>query len=104
VIKRFPQLSLELISEKENQHAIQQAVAAYVAIQEERRRQRTGEVLRELFATQPGHFLVGNRYKVDLEAGTCTCPDFRRMYTDEYPIRCKHLLAAEQLVKNIEGT
>ena len=96
-LKRFPQLTLELIPLQDNHHAAQMAAAAYVAAQEERRRRRAAEVVGELYAGRPGLYWVGNRYQVDLEAGTCTCPDYKQMHTEEYPIRCKHLLAAAQL-------
>ena len=96
-LKKFPLLALELIPLQKNHHAAQMAAAAYVAAQEERRRQRAVEVVGELYPGRPGRYWVGNRYQVDLEAGTCTCPDFKQMHTEEYPIRCKHLLAAAQL-------
>jgi ribonuclease HI len=96
LVKRFPQLTLKLISRQENRRAGQLAAAAYVAFQEDRRRERAAEVVDELQRVKPEIYLVGERYKVDLAAGTCTCPDFRRMHTERYPIRCKHLLAAQQ--------
>jgi predicted nucleic acid-binding Zn finger protein len=94
---RFPQLELKLISTQENRNAVERAAAIYVKVQEQRRRQRAAEVVGELYQARPGHFWVGNRYRVNLEAGTCTCPDFRQMHTDRYPIRCKHLLAALEI-------
>ncbi len=96
LVKRFPQLTLKLISPQENRRAGQLAAAAYVAFQEDRRRERAAEVVDELQQVKAGIYLVGERYRVDLAAGTCTCPDFRRMHTERYPIRCKHLLAAQQ--------
>jgi hypothetical protein len=92
-----PQLTLKMIPQHENSRAVQLAVNAYVAAQEARRRQRASEVLPELSPAEPGVYLVGDRYQVDLVAGTCTCPDFRQMHTQQYPIRCKHLLAALEL-------
>jgi ribonuclease HI len=96
LVKRFPQLTLKLISRQENRRASQLAAAAYVAFQEDRRRRRAAEIVDELQRIEAKIYLVGERYKVDLAAGTCTCPDFRRMHTERYPIRCKHLLAAQQ--------
>lgn len=94
-----PHLTVELISPHENSRAAQLAVNAYVAAQEARRQRRASEVLSDLRPAQPGSYMVGDRYKVDLAAGTCTCPDFRQMHTQQYPIRCKHLLAAIVLEK-----
>jgi hypothetical protein len=96
LIKRFPQLTLRLISRQKNRRARRLAAAAYVAFQEDRRRQRAAGVVGELQRVDAEIYLVGDRYKVDLATGTCTCPDFRRMHTEKYPIRCKHLLAAQQ--------
>lgn len=96
LVKRFPQLTFKLISAQENRRAGRLAAAAYVAYQEDRRRQRAAGVVDELHRAKAGIYLVGERYKVDLAAGTCTCPDFRRMHTEKYPVRCKHLLAAQQ--------
>ncbi len=95
-LRLFSQLSLESISEQVNDHAVRLAAGAYVAVQEEQRLQRAPAVLRELRPAGQDIYLVGDRYRVDLTAGTCTCPDFRTMHSDQYPIRCKHLLAALQ--------
>jgi hypothetical protein len=102
-VGQCPQFTLKLILPHENSRAVQQAVNAYVAAQEARRRQRASEVIPELSPAEPGVYLVGDRYTVDLEAGTCTCPDFRQMHTQQYPIRCKHLLAAIALVQQDAG-
>ncbi len=96
IVRLFSQLSLKSISEQVNDHAVGLAAGAYVAAQEEQRLQRVPAVLRELRRARPDIYLVGDRYQVDLAAGTCTCPDFRTMHSDQYPIRCKHLLAALQ--------
>lgn len=96
IVRLFSQLSLKSISEQVNDHAVRLAAGAYVAAQEDKRLQRVPAVLRELRPAGPDIFLVGDRYQVDLAAGTCTCPDFRTMHSDQYPIRCKHLLAALQ--------
>jgi ribonuclease HI len=91
------QLTLKLISPHENSRAVQLAANAYVKAQEARRKERAAEVIPELSLAQPGVYMVGDRYRVDLAAGTCTCPDYRQMHTQQYPIRCKHLLAAISL-------
>jgi ribonuclease HI len=101
-LDRFSQLQLDLVPIHENLDAAEQASAAYVSVQEERRRQRSAKVQSELYQIRPGHYWVGNRYQVDLEAGTCTCPDFRQIHSDEYPIRCKHLLAADALNRQVK--
>jgi ribonuclease HI len=99
-VGQCPQLTLKLIPPHENSRAVQLAANAYVTAQEARRRQRASEVLPELSRAEPGVYWVGDRYRVDLEAGTCTCPDFRQVHTQKYPIRCKHLLAAISLEKD----
>lgn len=95
VVGRFPQLEVDVAPPDKTIDAFEKASAAYVSVQEDRRRQRVPEVLNELYQIKPGHYWVGNRFQVNLEAGTCTCPDFRQNHTEKYPIRCKHLLAAE---------
>lgn len=92
-----PLLTLRFIHLENNDRAVQLAIDAYVAAQESRRMERISPILRELRQIGPKLFLVGDRYRVDLEAGTCTCPDFIRVHSDRYPIRCKHLLAALNL-------
>jgi len=99
-VEQCSQLTLKLIPPHENGRAVQLAANAYVAAQEARRRQRASEVIPQLSLAQPGVYLVGDRYRVNLEAGTCTCPDFKQMHTQQYPIRCKHLLAASSLEKS----
>lgn len=90
-----PQMALELVSEERNRPAIDRATEGWVAFQETQRRERAQAVLQELRQVGPGLYLVGDRYRVDLAAGQCTCPDFRRWQRENYPVRCKHLLAAE---------
>jgi ribonuclease HI len=99
----FRQLSLELVTEEENSDAVRLAAAAYVTLLEARRLPRVPDVLAELLPTGSQQFLVGERYRVDLAAGTCTCPDFRRMHTEQHPVRCKHLLAALQHTRAHRG-
>jgi len=101
LLQRFPQLTLKYRPLPADSRVSKLAAKAYVAAQEAKRRQRTAEVIRELQAVGPQQYLVGDRYKVDLAAGTCTCPDFRRMHTQLYPIRCKHLLAAAQIAAKL---
>jgi hypothetical protein len=96
-LARFPQHTLQLIAAERNVQAIEAADEAFVAAQEAERLARVPEVLPELIALAPTLYLVGDRYRVDLAAGTCTCPDFRTVHTVRHPIRCKHLLAALQL-------
>ena len=95
-MRRFSQLELKMITPGSNQHASQLAAEAYVNAQEESRRRRVPAVLPDLTRVGDGVFRVGDRYTVDLNAGTCTCPDFHQMHTARFPIRCKHLLAAIQ--------
>ncbi len=102
-IGQCPQFTLKLIAPHENARAVQLAASAYVMAQEARRRQRASEVIPELTLAQPGVYLVGDRYRVDLESGTCSCPDFRQVHTQQYPIRCKHLLAAIALAQEDAG-
>jgi predicted nucleic acid-binding Zn finger protein len=97
----FPQHSLQLIPEAHNRQAIQAADEAYVKAQEAERLARVAEVLPELRHTGGGLYMVGKRYRVDLEAGTCSCPDFARVHSERHPIRCKHLLAARQAAGTI---
>lgn len=99
----FRQLSLELVSEEENSGAARLAAGAYVTLLEARRLRRVPDVLAELLPAGSQQFLVGERYRVDLAAGTCTCPDFRRMHSELYPVRCKHLLAALQHTRAHRG-
>lgn len=91
---QFPQLAIKLIDRSQNKKSVDLALQAYVSAQETERMLRVPEVLPELTRIGPYEFLVGDRYKVNIQDGTCTCPDFRRTHNDEYPIRCKHLLAA----------
>ena len=100
---RFDKLELRLISEQANALAVGQAERAYVTAQENRRRARAPEVLPELHYVEPGLYLVGQRYKVNLRDGTCSCPDFQRMHSDRYPIRCKHLLAVIEAAQDRGG-
>jgi hypothetical protein len=96
-LARFPQHALHLIAPERNVQAIEAADEAFVAAQEAERLARAAEVLPELRPAGPAIYLVGDRYRVDLAAGTCTCPDFRAVHTERHPVRCKHLLAALQL-------
>ena len=62
------------------------------------RRERAKRISRErIEKTGEGIFRVtgsrGVRYRVDLKAETCSCPDYRRHRKDRIPIRCKHILA-----------
>jgi len=102
-MRLFPQFTLKLISRQNNGRAARLAADAYIAAQEAKRLRRVPAVLRELRPVGPNLYLVGDRYKVDLAAGTCACPDFRRMHTEQYPIRCKHLLAALQASSGVTG-
>ena len=90
-----PNFKLALVSGERNVLAAEAATEAWVAFQQTERRERALAVLQELTQVSPTTFLVGDRYKVDLAAGTCSCPDFRRWQRENYPVRCKHLLAAE---------
>jgi hypothetical protein len=92
----FPQHSLQLIPETRNRQAIEAADDAYVEAQEAERLARVAEVLPELQHAGGAIYMVGDRYRVDIEAGTCSCPDFR-VHSERHPIRCKHLLAALQM-------
>jgi hypothetical protein len=96
-LARCPHHALQLIAADRNVQAIGAADDAFVAAQEAERLARAPEVLPELHPVGPYLYLVGDRYRVDLAAGTCTCPDFRTVHTERHPIRCKHLLAALQL-------
>lgn len=96
-ISLSPQLSLQFIPPENNERATQLAIDAYVGAQESRRMARVSSTLPELRQIGPNLFMVGDRYRVDLKAGTCTCPDFKRIHTDRHPVRCKHLLAAFSL-------
>lgn len=100
MMRLCPLLELCLVAEEQNGRAIELALAAYVEGQEARRLARTDEVLKELLLVQPGVYLVGDRYRVDLEGGTCTCPDFTANQRRNLPIRCKHLLAAIRSAKD----
>lgn len=93
----FPNHTLQLIPAERNNQAIQAADDAYVSAQEAERLARVAEVLPELQPAGPGLYRVGDRYWVDLQAGTCTCPDFRQVHSERRPIRCKHILAALQV-------
>ncbi len=93
-LNRFPQLELRLTPPRPDGPAALRARQAYVEAEEAQRNARIPEVLLELHPAGPGRFRVGDRYTVDLSAGTCSCPDFGRVHSDRYPIRCKHLLAA----------
>jgi hypothetical protein len=97
----FPQQTLQLMAQERNSQAIAAADQAYVSAQEAGRLARAAEVLPELRPAGPDLYLVGQRYRVDLAAGTCNCPDFRRVHTERHPVRCKHLLAALQLTGNL---
>ncbi len=82
------------IPREQNEEADALSVAAYVAEQERKRWERAASVTLEKVGA--GQFVANGKYSVDTQAGTCTCPDFRGRHTARYPIRCKHLLAAEQ--------
>jgi len=98
-----PQQTLQLMAEGRTGEAIAAADRAYVRAQEAGRRARAAEVVAELRPAGPDLYLVGRRYRVDLAAGTCSCPDFRRVHTERHPVRCKHLLAALQLADGPEA-
>jgi hypothetical protein len=102
-IAQFSQLSIQLVNLSNNRKAIELAVNAYVNAQELQRMKRVPEVLSELRRIGPQTFLVGDRYRVDLQTGICTCPDFQRIHSSIYPVRCKHLLAAIQFQNEQDG-
>jgi len=97
LLHEFSDLEFKLVDLSRNARAVQLAVEGYVNALERRRRARTRDVIPQLEPCGPHQYRVGDRYRVDLEAGTCTCPDFRRWHTGRFPIRCKHILAALEL-------
>jgi hypothetical protein len=102
-LARFPQHALQLVPTGQNQQAMLAADQAFVEAQEADRRIRAAEVIPELRSVGSGVYRVGDRYRVDLAAGTCSCPDFRQVHSERHPIRCKHLLAAWQVANEAQG-
>jgi len=70
---------------------------SWLAYEEEKRRAKVPEVLPRLQPLGDGMYSVGGVYVVDAHAGRCTCPDFVKRHTENFPLRCKHLLAAEEM-------
>jgi len=70
--------------------------AEALAEAEEKRWAKVPEVLPRLQPLGDGAYSVGGVYVVDVHAGRCTCPDFTKRHTADFPLRCKHLLAAEE--------
>ena len=75
--------------------------AEALAEAEEKRRAKVPEVLPRLQPLGDGVYSVGGVYVVDVHAGRCTCPDFVKRHTENFPLRCKHLLAAEEKEKTM---
>ena len=74
--------------------------AEALASEEEKRRAKVPEVLPRLQSLGDGMYSVAGVYVVDAHAGRCTCPDFVKRHTENFPLRCKHLLAAEEKEKS----
>jgi len=86
------------VPREQNQEADALSVKAYVEYQEANRYARIADVLPRMRRLGPGHYVVqarGKTYQVNLWTGTCTCPDFKKMHSRRFPIRCKHILAAQ---------
>ena len=77
--------------------------AEALAEAEEKRRAKVPEVLPRLQPLGDGVYSVGGVYVMDIHAGRCTCPDFVRRHTEDFPLRCKHLLAAGEAERRADA-
>ena len=87
---QFRRIRFVWVPREQNEEADTLSVAAYVEVQEKKRRDCVAAVTLE--KREPSRFLTNGKYLVNTEVGACTCPDFRRRHTVRFSIRCKHLL------------
>jgi len=91
------------VSREENEAADALSVEAYVEYQESKRWARVAGVVGRLSEVGDGLYQVQAEptpYVVDLREGRCTCPDFRKLNSQRFSIRCKHILAALEVERN----
>jgi len=94
------------VPRERNEAADRLSVQAYVDYQESKRRARTAGVLPRLSKMGDALYQVQAQptpYLVDLEEGTCTCPDFRKPNSQRFSVRCKHVLAALEMEEAKDG-
>lgn len=94
LLDSFDAYQTSWIPREENERADALSVRAYVETLEAERAGRTDEV--SLVYLDKGLYLVNGRYTVDLVLRTCECPDFRKINSARYKVRCKHLLRAQE--------
>ena len=87
------------VPREQNEVADALSVEAYVEVMESDRRPRSASV--NLEALGKLLFRANGAYLVDLLLGTCECPDWRRINSSRFHIRCKHLLKAQSVLAGV---
>lgn len=92
LMDRFVESSAVWIPRDENETADALSVEAYVTVLEADRAARADDVSLEVLGKLL--YRANGRYLVDLLLDTCQCPDWRRVNSNRFSVRCKHLIKA----------
>jgi ribonuclease HI len=94
LLNSFESHQASWVPREQNEHADALSVQAYVETLEAERAERTKDV--RLVYLGKGLYRANGRYTVDLVLRSCECPDFKKMNSARYKVRCKHLLRAQE--------